>query len=513
MRKEAAQYRPRRRRLARCARRPAARSICVAILIGLCVRTAFADSPIADRLADALAPVSGAKTRLAAQVVNLTDGSTIYERDATRPMMPASCMKLAVMAASMDQLGRDYSFTTVLAVRTTDLVVIGAGDPTFGDEKLAEARGQEVGAAFRQWAARLKAHGVKQIPGNIVIDDFIFDLDFVHPHWPDDQYQAWYEAPIGGLNFNANCVATIVAPTTPGSPASIRLIPPNDYCKISNETQTGDKMTVTVHRPRDSDTLMLRGTVSKEGQLEVVTVRDPGLFFGATLKRALEAEGIPVGGQVVREKIRLDATTLPPDINVVAIHNSPLADAMERAGTDSLGMMAEGMFKAMGAKVGGVGSWETGQSAMNAYFRKLGISANQVSVDDGSGLSREDRISPAAMTRILSTVYRDEKSFDLLRSSLGVAGERGTVRKRMRHGNAKGRVFAKTGTIRGVRTLTGYVHAMNGQWYAFAFFYNNISRPDSAATVKSKMDRACELLVGYGSEKSVTTAAADAKDD
>ncbi|MCB9857891.1 MAG: D-alanyl-D-alanine carboxypeptidase/D-alanyl-D-alanine-endopeptidase [Phycisphaerales bacterium] len=472
---------------------------------------ASAQTAIADRLADALAPVSGAKTGVGVHIVDLSDGSTIYERNATTPMMPASCMKLAVMAAAVDHLGPDYSFTTVLAVRGSDLVVIGSGDPTFGDEKLAEAREQEIGAAFKQWATRLRAEGVKQIPGNIIVDDFIFDLDFVHPNWPKDQYQAWYEAPIGGLNFNANCVAAVVAPTTPGQPARVSLIPPNEYMGISNETRTGGDMTVTVHRQRDSDTLMLRGNVSKDGQLEVVTVRDPGLFFGAALKSAIEAEGIPVGGKVLREKVRLDANTLPPDVHVVAIHNASIADAMARAGTDSLGMMAEGLFKAMGAKVGGVGSWESGQSAMNAYYRKLGISANQVSVDDGSGLSRENRISPAAMTRILSTVFRDEKTFHLLRSSLGVSGESGTLRKRMRSGNAKGRVFGKTGTIRGVRTLAGYIHAKNDQWYAFAFFYNNITKPDT--NPKPKMDRACELLVNYVGDKPAAAARAEAESE
>lgn len=507
--KEAAEYRPRCRR-----RRPRRiRARLHAVLAFLCFASAgpkaWSQTAIADRLADALAPVSGAKTSLGVHIIDLSDGSTIYERNATNPMMPASCMKLAVMAAAVDHLGADYSFTTVLAIRGSDLVVIGSGDPTFGDEKLAEAREQESGAAFKQWAARLKAAGVRQIPGNIIVDDFVFDLEFVHPNWPKDQYQAWYEAPIGGLNFNANCVAAVVAPTTPGRPAAISLLPPNDYLSVSNETRTGSDMTVTVHRQRDSDTLMLRGNVSKGGQLEVVTVRDPGLFFGSVLKLAIEAEGIPVGGRVLREKVRVDANTLPPDVHVVAIHNAPIADAMSRAGADSLGMMAEGLFKAMGAKAAGVGSWESGQSAMNAYYRKLGISANQVSVDDGSGLSRENRISPAAMTRILSTVYRDEKTFDLLRSSLGVSGESGTLRKRMRSGKARGRVFGKTGTIRGVRTLAGYIHAANDRWYAFAFFYNNITKPDT--NPKPKMDRACELLVNHVGDKPAASAKTDAE--
>ena len=451
------------------------------------------DAGLAAQLSAALLPSSGTSTVLGAHVVDLSDGSTLFEHQATRPMIPASCMKLAVMSAAIDQLGRDYSFTTVLAVRNSDLVVIGSGDPTFGDERLADTRTAEITAAFRQWAARLKAAGIKQIPGNIIVDDFIFDLDFVHPNWPDDQYQAWYEAPIGGLNFNANCVAAVVEPTSPGQPAAVRLVPPNDYVGVNNDSRTGATNTVIVLRSRGSTDITLRGLVAKSGRLEKVTVLDPGLFFGATLKQVLQDESIPIAGKVIREKVRISADTLPADVHVVAIHNAPLSDVLLRSGSDSIGMMAEGLFKALGARQTGVGTWDSGRSALHAHFRKLGISANQVAVDDGSGLSREGRLSPAAMTRILSSAFRDEETFELLRNSLSVAGESGTMRKRLRGTDAAGRVFAKTGTIRGVRTLAGFAQTQADTWIAFAIFYNEIDGRDK--NPRHRMDKACQLLV------------------
>lgn len=420
-------------------------------------------------------------------------------------------MKLVAMAAAIDQLGGDYKFQTVLAVRGLDLVVIGGGDPTIGDERLAAARGESITALFHEWAEALKSAGVRQIPGNIVVDDSIFDQSFTHPRWPSDQFQSWYEAPIGGLNFNANCVQAVVSPTKPKRPAKIRLVPRNDLVKIKNRTKTGKKQTVVVSRARGSDRLVLSGIVSREGKLQPITIRDPGLYFGSVMKSALAAEGISVGGEVVRERVRLDNGRLPGDCNIVAVHRTPLADALQRCGKQSLNMMAEGLFKTLGAHQGGLGSWDSGRSTIHAFLRSVGVAANQVTISDGSGLSRQNRLSAAAATEILAYMFQSSpENFKLFRDSLSVAGKDGTLRKRLRSGDTAGRIFGKTGTINGVRTLAGFVHTTSGRWLAFAFYYNYSGRLPSP---KPRMDRACHLLVQWpegSTSRPTTTQAAEA---
>ncbi len=436
-----------------------------------------------------------AKAELSAHVVDLGSGDVLYNRNGSSPKIPASNMKLVVMAAAVDELGPDYTFQTALAIRDLDLVVIGSGDPTLGDERLAAARGEDITAVLRGWAKALKEAGVEQVPGNIVIDDLIFDLKFTHPRWPKDQYQSWYEAPIGGLNFNNNCVQAVVAPTNPGKPAAITLLPDNDLIQIRNKTTTGKKKTtVVVMRARDSDKLILSGKVAKAGKLQEVTVRDPGLFFGAVLKKVLAAEGIPVGGRVVREKVRLESSRIPDDCYVAVVHRTPLADVLGRCGKDSLGMMAEGLFKTLGYHRDGLGTWNSGRSALHAFLRRLDVAAEQVTIDDGSGLSRTNRLSAAATTRVLRHMYaRPAEAFDAFRGSLAVGGVDGTLKKRMRSTATKGRIFAKTGTINGVRTLAGYVHTHSDRWLAFALYYNAYS--GKRASPKSRMDRACRRLV------------------
>jgi|CXWL01.1.fsa_nt_gi D-alanyl-D-alanine carboxypeptidase/D-alanyl-D-alanine-endopeptidase (penicillin-binding protein 4) len=433
--------------------------------------------------------------QVGANVIDLSTGKVVYSRNAELPLMPASNMKLVVMAAALDQLGADYQFETIVGIRGKDLVIIGGGDPTLGDERLAQQRGEKITSVLLRWTDQLKKAGVKQIPGNIVVDDSLFDRQFVHPNWPADQFESWYEAPIGALNFNSNCLDVSVRPTTAKKAASVDSIPANTFVRVKNNTVTGGKHTASIRRTKGEDAVVVSGTVARADRLGPVTVRDPGLFTGSAFKTILASKGIALGGSVVRERVRNADGSLPAAFHKVVTHRTPLTAAMSRAGKDSLGMMAEALIKLLGSKKGGVGTWESGRAAVEAFLAKVKVSAGQFRVDDGSGLSRQNRLSAAAMTDVLRYTFSCPGGrFDAMRSALSRAGIDGTLEKRMRNSAAKGRVFAKTGYINGVRTLAGYVHTTSDKWLAFAFFYNQApaTRPISKA-----QDRACELLVQW----------------
>lgn len=435
------------------------------------------------------------KAKLGARVVDLTTGQVLYEHDAATPMIPASNMKLIVCAAAIDRFGKDYQFKTVLAIRGRDLVVVGCGDPTFGDEKLAQAKGEPITAVFREWADKLSAAGVKQVTGNIVIDDSVFDRQFVHPSWPADQFQAWYEAPIGGLNFNANCIEVSVKPTKKGAACAASFIPGNMLLKLTNSARTGTKHAPVVSRKRGTNVVTVSGTVARSDKLGPLTVQDPGLYFGHVLKTVLASKGIKVLGDVVREKLALGPDRVPTGGHAVAIHAAPLRDAVNRAGTHSLGMMAEGLFKRLGSEESGVGSWETGRSALRAFLVKAGAAEKQFVIDDGSGLSRKNNLSALATTQVLAYMFKAPGGrFEMLRDSLARPGRDGTLHKRMRVQEIKDRIYAKTGYINGVRTLAGYIQTKSGRWLAFAFYYNGTGKTRPLADIQ---DRACELLVQW----------------
>src|SRR5205814_1644086 len=124
------------------------------------------------------------------------------------------------------------------ARRGDDLVVIGGGDPAFGDPRLAESRKESVTAVFHRWAESMRTAGMTHIRGALLFDDSIFDSQHVHPHWPADQLLTWYEAPIGGLNLSDNCVTITAAPTQPGQPAKLGMTPANTAIELVNRTTT-----------------------------------------------------------------------------------------------------------------------------------------------------------------------------------------------------------------------------------------------------------------------------------
>jgi serine-type D-Ala-D-Ala carboxypeptidase/endopeptidase (penicillin-binding protein 4) len=447
------------------------------------------------RLDKLLASHGQPKVQAGARVIELPSGRVLYDNDGQRPLVPASNMKLVTLAAAIDRLGEDFEIKTTLAARNKDLIVIGGGDPTIGDEKLLRKHGQSVTALFHEWADKLKAAGVREIAGDIVIDDSIFNHQFVHPNWPSDQYQRHYEAPVGGLDFNSNCVSVRVTPTKPGQRANASLVPGNAMLPLDNRTVTAAKHSATAGRAQSSDTIVVNGSVSREEIVGPVTVRDPGLYFGHVFKTVLASKGIRVRGSVVRQKVRTDDGGIPKEYRIIAVHKTPLSVAMARAGKDSHGLTAETIFKLLGSADGAAGSWKTGRRAVDAFLRKAAVPEDEATIDDGSGLSRMNRISAAAMTQVLRYIHvAPGNKAQALRNALAVAGIDGTLEKRMRSPRTKGRIIAKTGYINGVRTLSGYIHTSSGEWLAFAFFFNQATKTRPLTQIQ---DEACELLVDW----------------
>lgn len=441
---------------------------------------------------------------LGAHVVELSSGRVVYDHDSARPMIPASNAKLVVMAAAIDQLGADYRFETLVALRGRDLVVIGGGDPAFGDPKLAAARGESITAAFARWAESLKAAGVTRITGRLVFDDSIFDNEFIHPTWPRDQHQAWYEAPIGGLNLADNCVTVSAAPGAKGS-VTLSMSPGNTALKLVNECRIGKEHRPVVYRAFGADAISVRGTINRKAALAEITVPDPGLYFAAALRTSLAARDIAIDGPIVRERVKGADGGLPADLRIIARERTPLKDVLARTGKNSLGMMAEGLIKTLGARRAAVGTWKSGAEAVRAFVESCGVSSSEIALADGSGLSRENRLSAAAATSVLRHMYAHPQR-EIFMAALARSGVDGTMDRRLR--DLPGRVLCKTGYISGVRTLAGYAKGDGGEWYAFAFFYNNAA---STAPLTASQDKACRILVqgpaaSVGDVKSATPA-------
>lgn len=470
-------------------------------VIVLAARSASAyDGPIPQQIDKLLAAVKPGTMRVVVCVTDLASGRPVYERAADELMKPASNMKLLTVAAALDLLPPDFRYRTTLGICGEDLVVVGSGDPSLGDPRLAQERNEPVTAIFHDWALKLQAKGISQIRGDLVIDDSAFEALHYNPNWPANQRQQWFSAPVGALNFNNNCIDVAVRPGPKvGDPALIEVIPPNSYVTIRNECRTGSRSGgggPTIARKGDTPVYVVSGTCRTAGKLQPTAVPDPGLFFAGACRTSLAARGIRIEGQVRRQRVRDARGNLPASCHVVAVYERRLKDILRRINRNSQNLFAECLLKTLGAQLAGTlteagtGSYETGRRLVGLYLQKAGIARPAgVVIDDGSGFSPLNRVTARMLTQILTHMGRHPQSA-AFRDSLAVPGEESTLKKRMK--DLQGRVQAKTGYIAGVYALSGYAAGTSGATYCFSVLVNDAANGTAA---KQLQDDICRVLV------------------
>jgi len=494
-------------------------------VVGLLVSVAasgFARAGEFDGLADEIRGLVSApelaKMRIGVRVVSLgprrtrstPDRQIVYEQNAQEPFKPASNQKLITTAAALTVLPPDFTYRTILARRGDDLVIIGSGDPSIGDPRIAKAAGESITTLFHRWADRLEADGIKTVKGGLLFDDFVFDQEHVHPSWRDQHnLEKWYSAPVGGLNFNDNCVDVVIKPAAAkGAPAVVTLIPNTPWVQLDNKSKTAAKGEPLVRRRGTGPiTISVSGQVSKANDPEhplSVAVVDPGAFFASTCRTVLAARGIKIVGESRRERVRPTRGGLPGDLNVLAVHETKVADILWRVNKSSMNLFAEALMKTMGAYAGSgrvprEGTCETGRVAIRGFLKTIGVPPDSCVLDDGSGLSHTNRTTPAVLVTILCTMDRHPLR-DLWWSNLAVPGEDvGTLRRRMK--SLAGSVFAKTGSIRGVSALSGYILGPGDRRYAFSVLCNDTDKAKGGSSAaRSLQDAICRTLAAWEPE-------------
>lgn len=429
----------------------------------------------ADLAADvkaALSSKAATKGQIGVSIVKIgadaASSTPVYESNAQLPLVPASNMKLLTTSAALATLGGDFRFKTQLLQYHDAVIVIGDGDPTLGDAELLKKYGWTTATMFDQWASALKSRGVRRV-GDVIIDDSVFDQKFAHPNWPSDQLHKRYVAQVGGLNFNANCIDFLLTVGQRGSTVRYAIDPDTKYANITNTCIYGSRNAIWLSRTIDTNQVVLKGETNASNTDPIsVTIHDPALFFGTAFAEALTRNGITVGGKVVRDR---DAHTLT-EVTPIAQHETPIEVVMNRANKDSMNLYAEALCKRIGAaKAGGrEGSWQNGIAAVREYLRGLGITDAEASLDDGSGLSKQNRVSANAFCRVLVADFFSPNR-ELYQRTLAVGGVDGTLDNRFKD-ELKGRVFAKTGYVSNARCLSGYLKTKNNNWYAFSILVN-----------------------------------------
>lgn len=427
----------------------------------------------------------------------------VYSLTPKRQLIPASNMKILVGAAGLLILGPDFTYKTQLFVtgekegstQKGDLIVLGSGDPSIG----GRFNGGKITALFDHWAEVLKRNGITQITGDLLGIDDVFD-DVQHGlNWDPVDLIEWYAAEVSGLNLNDGCIDVIASGAAKtGSAAAVRLNPNTSYITVNNSVKTVDpKQEKGLYLRRDvhSTQLNVSGTIRVKGQVTTyATVPNPTQFFVSVMKETLEKNGVRIQG----EALDSDAAGSVPNPSIwkhLDTYQSPrFFDIASVCLKRSQNLYAEQILKTLGAAEYGIGSFESGIMAIKNVFFLNGSNLDDQYIADGSGLSRENRMSAEAFVRVLQVMY-DSKHYDLFRDTLALAGEDGTLRRRMKGTAADGRVFGKTGTMKGITALSGYIVAKSGKTYVFSMIANDDKR---TAAFYTFIDKACVLIADKG---------------
>jgi D-alanyl-D-alanine carboxypeptidase/D-alanyl-D-alanine-endopeptidase (penicillin-binding protein 4) len=242
-------------------------------------------------------------------------------------------------------------------------------------------------------------------------------------------------------------------------------------------TRRAGKAVPMVGRRPGTNELVLRGRVSKRGTLQSVAVTRPNEVAAAAIREGLEARGIDIRGETRFDPLRRRGATIP-DAVLIDRHRTSFADVLRRIGVDSQNMCAESMCKRLGYYASlsadpktAEGSWATGISFMRSELSRMGCSADDFVIADASGLARTNRATARGFVRVLQAMFKHPRRDALLAS---LAGNVNGGRLGRRLADLDGQVFAKTGYIRGVRGLSGYVRSTDDRWTAFSVIFNGI---------------------------------------
>jgi D-alanyl-D-alanine carboxypeptidase/D-alanyl-D-alanine-endopeptidase (penicillin-binding protein 4) len=514
------------RRRVRALRR--ARLSLFAVLAALFLISAGA---MADLRADVQQAINSARLKGATIGISIRDAETnaeLVDVGGDQLLIPASNMKLLTTGAALHVLGASFEFKTRLVRDGDRLIVIGDGDPGFGDPELlaimalpstAPADGApprpgiDVETFLNLWVRPVVEKGIKSV-SEIVVDDRVFDRQFVHPDWPADQLNLHYRAQASGLTFHLNVLQFFPKPRKGERPIIGDSRPLAPWLQVLNKgtsrTGSDDKNEAWIARQPGTNELTLYGNVrfAYKEPLVRVTVHDMPQFFARIMSDRLTSAGVTV------KAFRAAAPGDPPTSQWAAgetigpVIYTPISTAVTRCNRDSENLYAECLLKRIGyASTRQPGSWTNGSAIIrHVVHERLSdpTLASKVIVKDGSGLSRENKVAPETFTAWLSSFHRDSALSAIFVDSLAVGGESGTLAKRFQQRDLRGAiVHGKSGYIDGVSCLTGYVSTPDGRRRSFSVMVNNLK--DGTVGEAKKLQEAVVVAIAKDMAVAPTT--------
>lgn len=420
---------------------------------------------------------------------NLQQNQVIAQYNADLFMLPASTQKVLTALAAKLSLPNDFRFSTNLLTKgsvnnksiTGDLIVQFTGDPTLTSGQLY------------QLLAELKKQGIQQINGDIVIDSAIFASHDRAPGWIWNDLTMCFNAPPAAINIDNNCFSVNLDANYPvGSLAKFN-VPANFPVQVFGQVRIVDDKEANYcqldAQVADNNRYQIKGCLARQNKPFGLSfaIQDPNSYVAAIIQRQLNQLGIHFQGKIQQ-------AISPQQGKLLASHSSqPLPELIKKMMKRSDNQIADALFRTIAYQYyQRPATFQLGTLALKQILRsKANIALDNAVIADGSGLSRHNLISAQTMLAVLEYIVQHESQLQLM-DSFPIAGVDGTLSGRgsMLTAPLAKNIRAKTGALKGVYNLAGFMTNSQGETLVFVQFINGYSTGElTSKTKRSPLNR------------------------
>jgi D-alanyl-D-alanine carboxypeptidase/D-alanyl-D-alanine-endopeptidase (penicillin-binding protein 4) len=450
-----------------------------------------------------LSDSSMAHASLTLCVIDANNGDILEELNPDKSLVPASVMKLITTAASIEMLGPDYTFKTILGYSGTikkssktlngNIIIKGGGDPALGSENFPDHYGHFI----EKWVEEISKLGIKKIKGRVLTDDSNYDYQPVPAKWDWEDMGNYYGAGVYGLSIFDNSLKIHFKTAGEGSIPVISDMQPSgsgmefkNYLKAYGSTDEGFVFSAPYRNKG-----WISGTipVNMEDFIIKASISDPPLFIAEILDSLLKKRGIKIKNEASTSRVNPELKS--DKISVIdEILSPPLDSIIDVTNHISFNLYAEDLVKELGRIYKEQGSTSAGIKMVLEFLDSTGINTDGLFIEDGSGLSAQDALNSRGLAMLLYYMKKNGKYFPEYYNSLPEAGKDGTLKNYFNDPLFDSRIRAKSGTMSRVKSSAGYFKTLSGKEMIFSIIVNNFTGP-STNIVKHIEDILKEIIM------------------
>ncbi len=416
-------------------------------------------------------------------VKDVKTGEVIYRKNADKLLSPASSVKLFTAAAALYHLKPNYHFLTTLSQKNQNFYITFSGSPSLTIDN------------FTTLLLHLKKNNCKTINGDIILDTSRFKAPYYNGGESYDDLGWYYSAPDTAVILNENAEAyEVISAKKLGLPVTIKPKSAVPNLMVINQVITVNKEQEKEHcnlnvEIQSNNTLRLYGCMAQESKPKIIqlAIPDPVFMAKQIIQKTLKQNNLIFKGRIING-------TTPSDAQIIASYQSKdLTTLVAHMLKESDNLYANSLTKELAFSLTKEGSFKQGAFAIKQILAEhTTLDMTQIELTDGMG-TRYNLITPEQIVVLLANLYNDKNMRPMIMNALPQTGVSGTLIDRMKKTNLEKKVFAKTGSMHDISSLSGYIIDPQARSLIFSIVINGVNKPIS--TAKSLEDQILLTIV------------------